>query len=463
MKPTSSGGFTEDDQARIAEEVLGRVGSKRTGLGFSGGGGQAVKATVSSASSGWFQQHAESARSDEYVATEPRDTTEGPFAWDGGQRDKVRGVAHNKDGGRSSGVAPRREAESDRPAERVFPMVRDRDIERLQGGRDRKKRAKSRSHSRSRSRSRERGRERGGRRSHRSRSRSRERREAERGRERQRERERMRQREGERARRRQREADEERYRRNRRSRSPDTSSRCRDADREKTHTKQAVKVTGSLATAEHAKAAVKRQLRKAAVQDATLKTGAKSTVGGAAGWERPEMSMTSDFFKRDEIASKGGVASVAPEYEARLAEILAVEDEDVMCLHQRVQPAVTGGGFDPSTQKHHDAIFAPTGSTVSEAVDSTPATVLSTARIRSAGVSGGAARARAVLTGKLGEESTARPKPAPTAKPERIVQDKQLRDDDSKQPLFKMLRVCTTHNFFWTGDVSVAQRCNPST
>lgn len=439
MKSTSSGGFTEDDQARIAEEVLGRVGSKRTGLGFSGGGGQAVKATVSSASSGWFQQH---------DATETRDTTEGPFAWDGGQRDKARGATNSKDRGRSSGVAPRREAESDRPAERAFPMVRDRDIERLQGGRDRKKRTMSRSHSRSRSRSRDRRRERGGRRSHRSRSRSRERREAERGRERQRERERMRQREGERARQRQREADNERYRRNRRSRSPDTWSRCRDADREKTHTKEAGKIPVSLPTAEHAKAAVKRQLRKAAVQDATLKTGAKSTVGGAAGWERPEMSMTSDFFKRDEIASKGGVASVAPEYEARLAEILAVEDEDVLCLHQRVQPAVTGGGFDPSTQKHHNAIFAPTGSTVSESVDSTPATVLSTTRIRLAGVSGVAARARAVLTGKLREESPASPKSAPTAKPKRIVQDKQLRDDDSEQPLFKTLRVCNTHIFF---------------
>ncbi|CAM9953558.1 unnamed protein product, partial [Ectocarpus sp. 4 AP-2014] len=222
----------------------------------------------------------------EYVATEPRDTTEGPFAWDGGQRDKARGAAHNKDSGRSSGVTPRREAESDRPAERAFPMVRDRDIERLQGVRHRQKRTRTRSHSRSRSRSRDRGRERGGRRTHRSRSRSRERREVERGRERQRERERMRQREGERAR--QREADQEQNRRNRRSRSPDTSSRCRHANREKAHPNQAGKVPVS--TAQHAKAAVKRQLRKAAVQDATLKTGAKSTVGGVAGWERPEMS-----------------------------------------------------------------------------------------------------------------------------------------------------------------------------
>ena len=66
----------------------------------------------------------------------------------------------------------------------------------------------------------------------------------------------------------------------------------------------------SLPTAAQAKAAMKRQLRQLVAGDATLKTGAKAAVGGVANWERPEMSAASDFFKSDEVAAKGGVASV---------------------------------------------------------------------------------------------------------------------------------------------------------
>lgn len=438
MRPMSSGGFTEDDQARIAEEVLGRVGAKRTGLGFSGGGGgaQPAKGNASSSSSGWFEQHTQSAAREEYVGNETRDTTAGPFAWDGGQRGKAKGDARKKDDRGVTRIAPSREA--DGPAEREFPMVRERDIERSRGRRDEKSRKRSRSRSR-------------GRRS-RSRSRSRERR-----RERQRERERQRgrakewerDRDRERERERERERDRERNRRSRRSKSP-PSTRFRDGARKPQRGNETGrKATGAITTAEQAKAAVKRRLRQVVASDATLKSGAKATTGGGTSWERPEMSTASEFFQSDEVASKGGVASVASEYEARLAEILAVENEEVMCLGDKAQPVAGAGSTSSSAleQKHHDAIFAPTGA-VSQPITSVPAATPA-AGIRSVGAIGAAGRARLALTGKLGKESTAKPKSTPSSAGQsikRAEEHSQPRRDDSDQPLFKTLRVCIYHS-----------------
>lgn len=431
----NSGGFTEDDQARIAEEVLGRVGAKRTGLGFSGGDGssQPAKGNASSSSSGWFEQHAQSAAREEYVGNETHDTTAGPFAWDGGQRGKAKGDARKQDDRGGNRNAPSLEA--DRPAERAFPMVRERDIERSRGRRGEKSRKSSRSRSRERR--------------SRSRSRSRERR-----RERQRERDRQRGREKERDRAREREwerdrdrdRNRERYRRSRRSKSP-TVTGFRDAERKHRGGETGKKPTGAIATAEQAKAAVKRRLRQVVASDATLKSGAKATAGGGTSWERPEMSTASEFFQSDEIASKGGVASVASEYEARLAEILAVENEEVMCLGDQVQPVAGAGNTSSSAleQKHHDAIFAPTGA-VSQPKASVPAAT-PTPGIRSVGTIGAAGRARLALTGKLGKESTAKPKSTPTSGKQavkRTEERSQPRRDDSDQPLFKTLRVCNS-------------------
>lgn len=63
-------------------------------------------------------------------------------------------------------------------------------------------------------------------------------------------------------------------------------------------------------TAEQAKAAVKRKLKAATEEDESLRIGSKATVGGGVGWERSEMSGAAEFFRRDEIAAKGGLASV---------------------------------------------------------------------------------------------------------------------------------------------------------
>lgn len=433
MKPMTSEGFTEDDQARIAEDVLGRVGAKRSGLGFSADA-QAATATAFASSSGWFDQRAESTSKEHAVGT--HDTTEGPFAWGAGQREKAGGAIRK--------TVPSR-ANSDSPSERDFPMVRDRDIEKAaRGGQSSRRR-------RSRSRSKDDRNERAGRRdSRRSRSRSngRERRDAARRIERQREREKelQRQRTRERDRQRKRET-------NRRSRSPTFRENT-----ERHRSKGFVKVSGPVPMAERTKAAVKQQLRKATVKDATLKTGAISTVGGGAGWERPEMSMASDFFTRDEISSKGGVASVAPEYEARLAEILQVEDEDTMSLRQDVPPSVASGGsigppgLDPSTHRHHDAIFAPT-LTVSEANTHVPRPLAALAPVsRSVGVVGAAARARLMLSGKLKEDKKPSSEPAPASAKKtskKSVKHLQSREDDSKQPLFKALRVRAANDILW--------------
>lgn len=141
---------------------------------------------------------------------------------------------------------------------------------------------------------------------------------------------------------------------------------------------------------------------------------------------------------------------VAPEYEARLAKILAVEDEDTMCLADGMEKmqTVAGAGmkgsmnFDPSTKMHHDAIFAPTGQAVPEATAEcappapVPASVV-------AGVMGAAARARLVLTGKVGEE-LATPKSPPQKTRTKTFKTEKLpkpRKDEGEQPLFKTLQV----------------------
>lgn len=151
---------------------------------------------------------------------------------------------------------------------------------------------------------------------------------------------------------------------------------------------------------------------------------------------------------------------VAPEYEARLAEIRAVEDEDIMCLGDGMQKTLAaassaGGsgtlGFDDSTKKHHDAIFAPAGSVLSQPVASTAAAptsvVAATGRVGSAGVMGAAARARLVLTGKVGEEASTTPKltRASTTRKTTNGSDERsrARDDDADKPLYKNIRVCT--------------------
>lgn len=156
---------------------------------------------------------------------------------------------------------------------------------------------------------------------------------------------------------------------------------------------------------------------------------------------------------------------VAPEYEARLAEILAVEDEDTMCLSEGVKKthkaAVTassasGGtaGFDPSTKMHHEAIFAPTGSVLSRTPLSpttapllvSPSPVTPAGRIRSTGVMGAAARAKLALTGRFGEESTTKPKQTPTSTnitARKSKEHSQPCEDNAEKPLYKTLRVCS--------------------
>ena len=343
---SSKEGFTEDDQARIAEEVQGRVSARRSGLGFGGLNPPSQDASKSCTGSSWFHQNA--ADSDIYKNIESdHDTTQGAFPWDGGQRSiKVGGVSRKK---AAVTIPPPGEAlsASGLSSEREFPMIRDRDIEHRKGGREGKR---SRSRSRSRSVSRDRERKLSGRdwehrrRRDRSRSGSRDRGrgtrrevplEAERERQRQRQRDRDRDRDRGRDRTRDRTRDRDKgverdaRRSDRRSRSPardtrDTPRRSHcdnisDAGIERRdghHVPSSVdrkpprKVSSSLPTAVDTKVAIKRRLQKVAAADASLKTGFTATVGGGAGWERAEMSTASDFFKSDEVAAKGGVASV---------------------------------------------------------------------------------------------------------------------------------------------------------
>lgn len=143
---------------------------------------------------------------------------------------------------------------------------------------------------------------------------------------------------------------------------------------------------------------------------------------------------------------------MAPEYEARLAKILAVEDENTMCLADGVgeMQAVAGAGmkgsinFDPSTKMHHDAMFTPTGPAVPQAtVEGAPPPAPAPASVV-AGVMGAAARARLVLTGKGAEEPTTAPKSTPKKTKTKTLETARLpkpRKDEGEQPLFKTLQV----------------------
>lgn len=254
--------------------------------------------------------------------------------------------------------------ESVRPTVREFPMVRERDIERSEGGRDGKSKKRGRSRSRDRdrgrkdnrdidrdrdwdrersrrkNRSRSRSRSRGGNRGRdRSRSRGRSRgrsrsRSCSGGRERdsrrerlieearereyqrQRQRDREKERENQRARDRSRERERDQRRTDQRSGSLEKTSRGRDRRGRDIKDSPADgrpvgKDSSLLRTPAQAKIAMKRRLRQVVAGDATLKTGFQATLGGGTGWERAEMSAASEFFKGDEVAAKGGVASVS--------------------------------------------------------------------------------------------------------------------------------------------------------
>lgn len=125
-------------------------------------------------------------------------------------------------------------------------------------------------------------------------------------------------------------------------------------------------------------------------------------------------------------------------------------------MKKTVASAAAGGeatmGFDPSTRAHHDAIFAPTGSSDVSQPDvlsppSGPTPVAASAgRVGSAGVMGAAARARLVLTGKADEESTKQAKSVTKIAHKRGKKSEErppTPEDNSDKPLFKTLRVCT--------------------
>lgn len=321
-------GFTEDDQARIADEVQARVRSKRVGLGF---GGESAPANVenppppqgssSSLSSAWFH---EARNATQFEGAEPADTTKGVFPWDGGRCDKT-GESRRKVDLRGERSAPRAAEESTmpgRPQEREFPMVRDRDIDNSMAGRDTHSRRRSEERERDLVRRRRRGRSR-------SRDRQMELRRESWERERERDRERKRDRGVGRDR------DKDRFSGDRRSRSRDRDSinRSRDRRHDREHgcnssrknddprsptdrapanaaAGNAGKQTSSLPSAKQAKATLKRRLKEAVAGDATLKMGFKASLGGGGGWERSEMAEAADFFKSDEVAAKGGIASV---------------------------------------------------------------------------------------------------------------------------------------------------------
>lgn len=321
----SFGGFTEDDQAKIAEEVHGRVRAKRTGLGFGAATSEASSGTCPPTpssninSSSWFHQRAESATQFDSSATN-HDTTEGAFPWDGGNRGKAGGMARNRDQ-RGARAVSSAQADNGSPKEREFPMVRDRDIEHSEVRREGKSQRRTRSRSLDNERRMQRGRNRS-----RSRDRERDLRPPRRRDERQRDRETPTYRERSRNRSRERDRDT-------RQRSPYRSARAtlgrssttrddherhpvRDNERHDRSSGMGVEMKAQNCppakepTAEQAKAAVKRRLRQVVAGDVTLKTGFKAALGGGGGWERAEMSEAAEFFKSDEVAAQGGVASV---------------------------------------------------------------------------------------------------------------------------------------------------------
>lgn len=309
------GGFTEDDQARIAEEVQGRVGGRRVGLGFGGSSSSPQCNLASSTGSSWFRPTPTDSDTFE-SAKNDYDTTKGAFPWDDGHRGKTGGGAKRN---AAAAIPPPGEAPSESGrTEREFPMIRDRDIERSRDGRDRK-RSVSKSPSKDRGRgSSGREREKSGWRN-RSRSRSRDQgRDSRRGTrheaKNQYEREHRRDRERDRGWNRERYRDRDKEARRSERRSPSPVRVVRDVrDRSDARKTSNGDTSNSIPTAQKTKAAMKRRLQQVASADASLKAGFPATLGGGAGWERAEMSTASDFFKNDEVAAKGGVASVSGE------------------------------------------------------------------------------------------------------------------------------------------------------
>lgn len=315
------GGFTEDDQARIAEEVQGRVGGRRAGLGFGGSSSSPKCDLASSTGSSWFRPTPTDYNTFESVKND-HDTTKGVFPWDGGHRGKAGGGAKRN---AAAAIPPPGEAPSEggRTRERDFPMIRDRDIKRNKDGRDRKRSVSTSPGKHRRSGSSGREREKSGWRN-RSRSRSRDRgrnsrRETRHEANNQYEHENRRDRAIDRGWNRARYRDKDKEARRSEIRSPSPVRVVRDVrDRSDDRKTSNGDTSSSVPTVERTKKAMKRRLQQVASADASLKVGFPASLGGGAGWERAEMSTASDFFKNDEVAAKGGVASVSGEDENNL-------------------------------------------------------------------------------------------------------------------------------------------------
>lgn len=140
-----------------------------------------------------------------------------------------------------------------------------------------------------------------------------------------------------------------------------------------------------------------------------------------------------------------------------------MEDEDTMCLGDGIRKNAASAsadglvkGVDPRTKAHHDAIFAPKGSEVSQSLPTTPGVLPSespstrmagrqTSSNTGGGGIGAAARARLALKGKIGEASADLAKSVPSKaneKPKGLMNDPPTKcqsGDDT--PLFKTLRV----------------------
>lgn len=158
-------------------------------------------------------------------------------------------------------------------------------------------------------------------------------------------------------------------------------------------------------------------------------------------------------------------SQVAPEFEARIAQIRAVEDEDTVCLGDRFgEPTVMVEhdttevvDVDSNTNKHFDAIFAPTGSLsqrvnapTSSSVMPRPGGSSDTPEVTAGTVTpaisiGAAERTRLVLKGKVEEASRLKKKITPKFESMTRVDNNAQSSAEQEQgqtPLFKTLKVC---------------------
>lgn len=155
---------------------------------------------------------------------------------------------------------------------------------------------------------------------------------------------------------------------------------------------------------------------------------------------------------------------VAQEYDARIALIHAVEDEETMCLGDALGTQMAdkdgtklAGNIESRTTKHHEAIFAPTdlfsrsdGPPVG--TTTTPSTVGSEvsggatgAAFTSPGVVGAAIRTRLALKGKshapkIDNRSQDKSRVGSAVKSQSLS---QVNEDQEGGPLFKALKVCS--------------------